>query len=81
MNNEMLDDRRWQAVCSCEKTWDATFVFAVRTTGVYCRPSCTSRRANRENVSFYETPERARSAGYRACKLSMAAQLGASGAE
>ncbi len=68
MSNTLLDARRWQAICNRDKTQDGAFVFAVRTTSVYCRPSCPSRRANRENVSFYETPEHARSAGYRACK-------------
>lgn len=68
VRNELLDARRWQAVCERDKNWDGAFVFAVCTTGIYCRPSCRSRRAKRENLSFYETPEQAKSAGYRACK-------------
>jgi len=63
-----VDEQRWQAVCDRNQVWDGIFVFAVRTTGVYCRPSCTSRRANRENVSFYETPSQAELAGFRACQ-------------
>ncbi len=47
---------------------DGTFVFAVRTTGVYCRPSCPSRPARRENVEFHLTGAEARAAGFRPCK-------------
>ncbi|MDA0856649.1 MAG: helix-turn-helix domain-containing protein, partial [Proteobacteria bacterium] len=67
-DSKEIDEQRWQAVCNRDQTWDGIFVFAVRTTGVYCRPSCTSRRANRENVSFHDTPAQAQAAGYRACK-------------
>ena len=63
-----VDKQRWQAVCDRNQVWDGIFVFAVRTTGVYCRPSCTSRRSKRENVSFYETPSQAELAGFRACQ-------------
>ena len=51
-----VDEQRWQAVPDRNQVLDSIFVFAVCTTRVYCRPSCNSRRANRENVSFYETP-------------------------
>jgi AraC family transcriptional regulator of adaptative response/methylated-DNA-[protein]-cysteine methyltransferase len=47
---------------------DALFVYAVRTTGVFCRPSCPSRRPLRESVEFFATGEQARAAGYRACR-------------
>lgn len=57
----------WKAVCDKDKSHDGRFVFAVRTTRVYCRPSCPSRRPNRENVQFFATREEARAAGYRAC--------------
>jgi AraC family transcriptional regulator of adaptative response/methylated-DNA-[protein]-cysteine methyltransferase len=46
---------------------DGEFVFAVSTTGVYCRPSCAARRPRRENVEFFEAPEAAEKRGYRAC--------------
>jgi AraC family transcriptional regulator, regulatory protein of adaptative response / methylated-DNA-[protein]-cysteine methyltransferase len=65
---EPLDDRRWAAVVARDKAADASFVTAVRTTGIYCRPSCTARRPLRENVSFYETNAEAEAAGYRPCK-------------
>ena len=67
-DSKEIDEQRWQAVCNRDQVWDGIFVFAVCTTGVYCRPSCTSRRANRENVSFHDTPAQAQAAGYRACK-------------
>jgi AraC family transcriptional regulator of adaptative response/methylated-DNA-[protein]-cysteine methyltransferase len=47
---------------------DGRFVYAVATTGVYCRPSCPSRRPRRENVAFFSGPEAAEGAGYRACR-------------
>jgi AraC family transcriptional regulator of adaptative response/methylated-DNA-[protein]-cysteine methyltransferase len=59
---------RWQAVCARDARADGTFVFAVRTTGVFCRPQCAARRPRRENVEFFGTVADARAAGYRACK-------------
>ena len=47
---------------------DSLFVYAVKTTGIFCRPSCPSRRPLRESVEFFATGELARAAGYRACK-------------
>ena len=61
------DDQRWDAVVARNAARDGEFVFAVSSTGVYCRPSCPSRRPRRENVQFFLTPERAEHAGYRAC--------------
>lgn len=61
-------ESRWQAVRSRDRAADGNFVFAVRTTGVYCRPSCTSRPPRRENVEFFDLPAAAEEAGYRACK-------------
>lgn len=60
-------DNLWQAVRARDVTQDGAFVFAVSSTGVYCRPSCPSRRPRRENVSFFRGPEAAEKAGYRAC--------------
>jgi len=62
------EDSRWTAVATRDAAADGRFVFAVKTTGVYCRPSCASRRPRRENVVFYRGPEAAEGAGYRACK-------------
>jgi AraC family transcriptional regulator, regulatory protein of adaptative response / methylated-DNA-[protein]-cysteine methyltransferase len=61
------DDRRWNAVVARDATRDGEFLFAVSSTGVYCRPSCAARRPRRENVQFFATPELAEQAGYRAC--------------
>ncbi len=58
---------KWQAVLSKDSSYDGQFVFAVSSTGIYCRPSCPSRRARRENVSFFQLPEAAERAGFRAC--------------
>lgn len=62
------DDARYQVIVARDRSADGAFIVAVRTTGVYCRPYCPSRTPKRENVTFYETPEQARSAGYRACR-------------
>ena len=58
---------RWEAVQRRDRRFDGTFVYAVRTTGIYCRPSCTSRRPNRENVAYFDGPQLAERAGFRAC--------------
>jgi AraC family transcriptional regulator of adaptative response/methylated-DNA-[protein]-cysteine methyltransferase len=57
----------WQAVVVRDASQDGRFVFAVATTGVYCRPSCSARRPNRENVRFFAGPGEAEAAGFRAC--------------
>jgi AraC family transcriptional regulator of adaptative response/methylated-DNA-[protein]-cysteine methyltransferase len=61
------DDQRWNAVLARDSGRDGEFVFAVATTGVYCRPSCPARRPRRENVTFFLRPEQAEKAGFRAC--------------
>jgi AraC family transcriptional regulator, regulatory protein of adaptative response / methylated-DNA-[protein]-cysteine methyltransferase len=60
-------DARWQAVIERDRRQDGRFFFAVSTTGVFCRPSCPSRRPNRENVEFFTRAEEAEWAGYRPC--------------
>ena len=60
-------DARWYAVLARDPRHDGAFVFAVSSTGVYCRPSCPARRPRRENVTFFAHPEQAEKAGYRAC--------------
>jgi AraC family transcriptional regulator of adaptative response/methylated-DNA-[protein]-cysteine methyltransferase len=62
------DDARWAAVVRRDRSADGTFYYSVRTTGVYCRPSCGARRARRENVRFHATPEAAERAGFRPCR-------------
>ena len=63
----LTEDARWQAVQARDAESDGKFVFAVSSTGVYCRPSCPSKRPRRENVTFYRLPKEAESAGFRAC--------------
>jgi len=64
---QLSDDQRWNAVIARDGEHDGEFVFAVATTGVYCRPSCPARRPRRENVTFFPRPDRAEKAGFRAC--------------
>ena len=59
------EDERWAAVQARDATADGHFVYAVRTTGVYCQPSSTARLPKRENVKFFDTAEAAEAAGYR----------------
>jgi len=61
------NDPRWNAVVARDSGRDGEFVFAVASTGVYCRPSCPARRPRRENVTFYLRAEQAEKAGFRAC--------------
>jgi AraC family transcriptional regulator of adaptative response/methylated-DNA-[protein]-cysteine methyltransferase len=64
---QTTEAQKWQAVLERNATEDGKFVYAVATTGVYCRPSCASRRALRENVAFFNGPADAEKAGFRAC--------------
>jgi AraC family transcriptional regulator of adaptative response / DNA-3-methyladenine glycosylase II len=61
-------DRAYRAVRDRDGGHDGRFVTAVRTTGVYCRPSCPARTPLARNVTFYATPDEARAAGYHACR-------------
>jgi AraC family transcriptional regulator of adaptative response/methylated-DNA-[protein]-cysteine methyltransferase len=61
-------DAAWSAVQARDRRHDGDFVYAVRTTGIFCRPSCPSRRPHRRHVAFYATPALARAAGFRACR-------------
>jgi AraC family transcriptional regulator of adaptative response/methylated-DNA-[protein]-cysteine methyltransferase len=62
-----VSDPRWAAVQARDAEADGSFVYSVRTTGVYCRPSCPARAARPENVAFHATASEARRAGFRAC--------------
>src|SRR5258706_382525 len=61
------NETRWEAVIARDAASDGKFVFAVSSTGIYCRPSCPSRRPKREHVSFFPLPEAAEQSGFRAC--------------
>lgn len=58
----------WQSVVDRDSSMDGHFVFAVQTTGVYCRPSCAAKRPQRRNVVFFDAPSDAERAGFRACR-------------
>src|SRR6266853_180547 len=64
----LTDQERWEAVIHRDKNAENAFVYCVKTTGVYCRPSCAARLSRRENVAFHNTPKDAERAGFRACK-------------
>ncbi|WP_437214441.1 bifunctional DNA-binding transcriptional regulator/O6-methylguanine-DNA methyltransferase Ada [Pectobacterium sp. LFLA-215] len=61
-------DSRWQAVVTRNHAADGCFIYAVKTTGIYCMPSCASRQPQRENVVFFATANEAQVAGFRPCK-------------
>jgi len=62
------DELRWQALTHRDRQADGVFVYAVQTTGIYCRPDCSSRLPNRSNVRFFQTCSEAEQAGFRPCK-------------
>lgn len=62
------DESRWAALLRRDRAADGTFYYSVRTTGVYCRPSCAARRPRRENVRFHATAAEAEQAGFRPCR-------------
>ena len=60
-------DTAWAAFMRRDRSWDGQVIGAVKTTGIYCKPSCPAKRPKRENVEFFAAAEEARSAGYRPC--------------
>ena len=68
MFSAMTSTEQWQAVLARDRRFDGRFVYAVRSTGIYCRPSCASRRPRRTQVTFFPIPEAAERAGFRACR-------------
>jgi len=60
-------DDAWAAFERRDRCWDERVIGAVKSTGIYCKPSCPARRPKRDNVEFFDTPAEARAAGYRAC--------------
>ena len=63
----MHDDQRWEAVLRRQPIPDHPFVTAVKTTGIYCLPTCPARHPHRRNVEFFDTPDAAETHGYRPC--------------
>ena len=67
-NIATIDDPRWERILARDRTADGEFWYSVTTTGVYCRPSCPSRRPNPTNAVLHDTLDAARATGFRACK-------------
>ena len=68
VHGDLPDEEMWQAVLDRDGDYDGVFVYAVRTTGVYCPPSCVSRRPKTQNVAFYSDAGSAEAAGFRPCR-------------
>lgn len=64
----MTEREKLHSVLECDGAYDGRFFYAVRSTGVYCRPSCKSRPPKPENVEYFDSAAEAESAGYRPCK-------------
>lgn len=64
----MTQEEMWKAVIENDESYDGIFFYAVKSTGIYCRPSCKSKIPRHENVCFFDTAEQARAAGFRPCK-------------
>lgn len=64
----MTHEEMWQAVANNDASYDGIFFYAVKTTGIYCRPSCKSKLPKRENLDFFCTAAEATAAGFRPCK-------------
>jgi len=77
MSPSRADAARWRAVLGRSRAHDGAFVYAVTTTGIYCRPSCPSRRPARDNVRFFAAPDDAERHGFRACRRCTPRTLGA----
>ena len=75
----VVSDPRWEAVVTRDPRADGQFFYSVRTTGVYCRPSCAARRARPENVDFHVSSEAAERAGFRPCRRCRPDQLSLAG--
>lgn len=62
------DSEKWQAVVNCDKSYDGLFFYGVRSTGIFCRPSCKAKTPFRKNVSFFDNAASAIDEGFRPCK-------------
>jgi AraC family transcriptional regulator, regulatory protein of adaptative response / methylated-DNA-[protein]-cysteine methyltransferase len=68
MNVSSVESERWEAIVHRSSSADGTFLYGVKTTGIYCRPTCSSRQPNQANVVFFDNYTEAEAAGFRACK-------------
>ncbi|WP_026677495.1 bifunctional transcriptional activator/DNA repair enzyme AdaA [Fictibacillus gelatini] len=67
-NLNLTFDEMWDIIIACDRAYDGLFFTAVKTTKIYCRPSCRSRKPKKVNVEFYGDLQEVENAGYRACK-------------
>lgn len=65
---QISDNEKWQAVVSCKESYDGLFLYGVKTTGIFCRPSCRAKTPVRENVVFFDNATNAVNEGFRPCK-------------
>ncbi|MCY8535713.1 bifunctional transcriptional activator/DNA repair enzyme AdaA [Bacillus vallismortis] len=63
-----VSDEQWQAIVHNDASYDGQFFYAVKTTGIFCRPSCKSRLPKRENIGYFENTDQAQAAHFRPCK-------------
>jgi O-6-methylguanine DNA methyltransferase len=68
-NSGLSDNEKYNFIGSKNIKYDGVFFTAVKTTGIYCKPSCSAKKPNRENVIFYDTKKEATDNGYRPCKV------------
>lgn len=68
-NSGLSDNEKYNFIGSKNIKYDGVFFTAVKTTGIYCKPSCSAKKPNRENVLFYDTKKEATENGYRPCKV------------
>jgi AraC family transcriptional regulator of adaptative response / methylphosphotriester-DNA alkyltransferase methyltransferase len=66
--SDAIDQKKWEAVQNGDAAFDGVFFYGVRSTGVYCRPSCRSKVPLRKNVEFFDSAEKAEEGGFRPCK-------------
>ncbi|MHB8076002.1 bifunctional transcriptional activator/DNA repair enzyme AdaA [Desulfosporosinus fructosivorans] len=62
------NEEKWKAALDCDPAYDGKFFYGVKTTGIFCRPSCKSKTPRRESVTFFNTAAEARDSGLRPCK-------------
>src|SRR5437867_1333889 len=75
--SDLTVERRWRIVLARDRRYDGAFVYAVHSTGIYCRPSCPSRRPRRGQVTFFPGAEAAERAGFRPCRRCRPAEAAA----
>lgn len=68
-NNIISEEEKWKAVINCDKTYDGVFYYGVKTTGIFCRPSCKAKSPLKKNTQFFDNSKEAIKSGYRPCKM------------